>query len=397
MTWPRQSALVGVGESALGKVPNRSSHSLQAEAALAALADAGLTKDDVDGLITMPSYTERRNRHALSLAQYLGLSSDRVRWVSSTMHGSVAASGVAVHEACMAVAAGVCDCVLVVSGDNLLSPGSDAALTLLSDLRDGEFETPYGTFIAATFALTASRYMVDCDVTEEDLARVAVALRERANDHPNAQLRDKIITVEDVLASPVVSSPLRRLNCAIVSDGGCAVVVKALDRLDPGPDRIVVAAGETAYGPPGGQISDDLGQVESRYSIREGAKAASERALGVAGVSLDDVDILMTYDPFSFVPLLFFEGLGYCKPGEGGHLVREGFLDDGPGRNWNLHGGLHAYCHPGNAGGLFMFIEAVRQLRGAPLGRPATGRKVCLIQGYGANKGVFPSTVLTRG
>ena len=108
------------------------------------------------------------------------------------------------------------------------------------------------------------------------------------------------------------------------------------------------------------------------------------------------MQILQTYDPFSFVPLLFFEGLGYCGTGEGGQLVRDGFLTDGPGKYWNTHGGLMAYCHPGNAGGMFMILEAVRQLRGEAEYNQADEPEVALIQGYGANKGVLPATVLTR-
>jgi acetyl-CoA acetyltransferase len=396
MSWAQPSAIVGAGESALGHVPGRSCQSLQAEAMLAALANAGISKDEVDGLVAQPSLVSPVIRHAVNLAQYVGLSSDRVQWLQSSGHGSVAASGGALHEACMAIAAGVCETVVVVSGDNLLSAGRSAGISMLANMRDGEFESPYGTFIAATWAMTATRYMHDYDVAETDLARVAVALRERAADHPRAQMR-KPMTVEDVLASPVVSSPLRRLNCAIVSDGACAVVVESLARARGRRRHVPVLSGETAYGMPGGRVTDDMGQVGNPYSARTGTRESSRRALVAADVTLADIDLLCTYDPFSHVPLLFFEGLGYCDEGDGGQLVRDGFLDHGVGATFNLHGGLHSYCHPGNAGGLFMTVEAFRQLAGEPLGRAADSPSLGLVHGYGANKGVFTTTVLAKG
>ncbi len=396
MSWSKPSAIVGVGESALGLVPGRSWQSLQGEAVINALANAGIDKDEVDGLIIQPSLVKHVVRPAINLAQYVGLSSDRVRWLQSSGHGSVAASGGALHEACMAVAAGVCETVVVSSGDNLLSPGRTAGITLLANLRDGEFENPYGTFIAATWAMTATRYMADYDVTEEDLARVAVALRDRAVDHPNAQMRTPM-TIEDVLNSPVVSTPLRRLNCAIVSDGACAVVVESVEKARSRRRHAPILSGEIAYGMPGGHVTDDMGQVGNPYSPRIGTRASSQRALASAGITLEDIDLLFTYDPFSHVPMLFFEGLGFCGDGEGGQLVRDGFLDKGVGATFNLHGGLHSYCHPGNAGGMFMTIEAFRQLVGEPLGRAADNPTLGLIHGYGANKGVFATTILAKG
>jgi acetyl-CoA acetyltransferase len=396
MSWAQPSAIVGAGESALGHVPGRSAISLQAEAVIAGLANAGISKEEVDGLVAMPSLVSPLNRPAVNLAQYVGLSSDRVRWLQSSGHGSLASSGGVVHEACMAIAAGVCETVVVVSGDNLLSPGRTAGISLLANLRDGEFENPDGTFIAATWAMTAARYMHDYDVTEADLALVAGALRDRAADHPRAQMR-KPITVDDVLGSPVVSAPLHRLNCAIVSDGACAVVVESLAKARGRRRHVRVLSGEIAYGLPGGRVTDDMGQVGDPYSPRRGTRESSRRALGAAGVSLADIDLLCTYDPFSHVPLLFLEGLGYCGEGEGGQLIRDGFLDHGVGATFNLHGGLHSYCHPGNAGGLFMIVEAFRQLAGEPLGRAANSPSLGLVHGYGGNKGVFTTSVLAKG
>ena len=355
MSLKSRGVIVGIGESALGVVSGRSSHSLGAEATLAALNDAGLTKDDVDGLITMPSYTEPRTRHALNFAQYLGLRTDRVKWVSSSMHGSTVSSGVGIHEACMAVASGVCECVLFVAADNLFSAGAsnDDAIKLMANNRDPEFENPYGTIVAGTFALIAQRYMRDFDITEEDLAQVSVALRRRANHQPKAQMRDRPLTVADVLASPMIASPLRRLNCSLVSDGGGAVVVTTRERARDLRQRpVVVAAQECCYDEPGGFVTDDLGQLPHLDTIRTGTAASSRSTLGEAGLQISDVDVLATYDPFSFFPLMVFEGLGYCGVGEAGALIRQGFLESGRGRYWNTHGGLMKLLPPWNSGWL---------------------------------------------
>jgi acetyl-CoA acetyltransferase len=316
------------------------------------------------------------------------------------MHGSTVSSGVGIHEAAMAIAGGACETVLVVTGDNLLSgmsaPGRSAGVTLLAENRDPEFENPYGTLIVGTFGLIAQRYMNEYDVTEGDLALVSVAARERANNNPRAQMRDIKITVQDVLDSPMIASPLRRLNCAIVSDGGCAVVVTTPERARDLQNRAVeISEAYTMYGVPGGRVTDNLGQLPTLSTIRDGTKASSQRTLQRAGLVLQDIDVIQTYDPFSFVPLMILEGIGFCEAGEGGHLVRSGFFDSGVGRHWNTHGGLMAYCHPGNAGGMFMVLEAVRQLRREADYNQAVDPEVALIQGYGANKGTFPSTILT--
>ena len=147
------------------------------------------------------------------------------------------------------------------------------------------------------------------------------------------------------------------------------------------------------YGTPGGRVTDNLGQLPSLSTIRDETRASALRTLGRAGLSLNDIDVLETYDPFSFVPLMIFEGLGYCDAGEGGQLVRSGFFNVGIGRHWNTHGGLMAYCHPGNAGGMFMILEAVRQLRGVAEFNQAENAEVA--PSRDTARRTFPSTILT--
>jgi acetyl-CoA acetyltransferase len=394
---PKACSIVGIGESELGVVPNRTALSLQAEAAIHAIQDAGISKESIDGLVVANSFMEPRVRHANNFAQYLGLSADSLNYITTTTLGSTSSAGLGIHEACMIVMSGVCDRVLVVNGDALRSSsGSDAGITVLGENRDGEFENPYGTFLPATLGFVGARYMHDYDITEEDLAIVSVAARERANHQPKAQLRDKRITIADVLDSPVVAGPIRRLNCAIVSDGACAAVVTRTELAGDSPKPPVgVAAGKTIYGMPGGQVIDDIGQLPDLYTTRRGVRYTSTWARERAQVEVSDIDVIMTYDAFSFLPLMTLEGIGYCGEGEAGELVRDGFFDHGPGRYWNTHGGLMAYCHPGNAGGMFMTIESVRQLRGEAVYNQCENAEVALIQGYGANHGNFVSTILT--
>lgn len=401
MTATRKStgvAIIGVGESDLGIVPGRSSHSLYAQAINEAIGDARLKKSDIDGLITLDSYVTKRTRHAMSVAQYVGLRSESMRFISTSMHGSMSSSGIILQEAMMAIRSGVCNYVVVAGGDNFASMGRAQAITRMSENRDGEFESPFGTFIVGTFAMIARRYMADFGATEDDFAEVAVAQRSWANLHPKAQMRGVKITKADVLASPMIATPFRRLNAPIISDGGNAMVLTSVERAKEYGDRAVtLLASEGQYGTGRGHVSDDLGQLESLYSLREGSALATHRALANAGVSAKDFDVYFSYDPFSIVTLLYLEALGVCGVGEAADFIKGGTLAPGGTFPWNTHGGLHSYCHPGTNGGMYHLIEAVRQLRGDAELRQVVGAKLALMQGYGANKGGFNASVLLRG
>ena len=391
-------AIIGVGESDLGVVPERSSHSLYAQAINEAIADAKLEKSDVDGLITLDSYVTKRTRHAMSVAQYVGMRSESMRFISTSMHGSMASSGIVLQEAMMAIRSGVCNYVVVAGGDNFASMGRAQAITRLSENRDGEFESPFGTFIVGTFALIARRYMADYGATEEDFAEVAVAQRSWANLHPKAQMRAVKITKADVLKSPMIATPFRRLNAPLISDGGNAMVLTSIERArEYGNRAVTLVASEGQYGTGRGIVSDDLGQLESLYSLREGSTIATHRALAKAGVTARDFDVYFSYDPFAIVTMLYLEALGVCGVGEGAQFVRGGTLAPGGSFPWNTHGGLHSYCHPGVNGGMYHLIEAVRQLRGEAGARQVASAGLALMQGYGANKGGFNASILRRG
>ncbi len=364
-----------MGESDLGVVPDRSSHALYAQAINAAIADAGLAKSQIDGLITLDSYTAKRTRHAISIAQYTGFRSESMRWISTSMHGSHASSGVSLLEAAMAIRAGLCDYVVVAGGDNLYSWGRTAGITKLAENREPEFETPFGPLIVACYALVAQRYMHDYGATEEDFAEIAVASRAWANLHPSAHMHGKPLSIADVLASPMIASPFRRFNSPLISDGGSALVLTSADRArDHGDRAVTLLSSERSYGSGVSIVPDDMGQLPTYYTLRDGAEVVAKRALENAGVSLSDIDVFFHYDSFPIVTMMFLEAIGLCGFGEAGAFVRGGTLAPGGRVPWTTHGGLHSYCHPGVNGGAYHLIEMV-PVAGGGWGPPGQGRR----------------------
>ena len=391
-------AIIGVGESDVGKSLGRTSHSLYSQAIHEAIADAGLKKSQIDGLITINTNADPRTRHGISVAQYVGLHSGSMKWIGTGKHGSIHASGGSLMEGIMAIRSGMCDYVVVSGGDTEGTAGRDASLTAKAERRDPEFEAPFGTLVVACFALVARLYMNDYGATEEDLAAASVAARAWANLNPKAQMHRVKITAEDVMNSPMIASPLRRLHCSLVSDGANAVVLTSVDRAREYGDRAVtLMASEVIYGSGKGIVTDDLGQLESLYSIRDGSTIVTQRALAKTGMKPEDFDVLFCYDSFAFMPFLFVEALGLCGIGEGAAFIREGRTKPGGASPMNTHGGMLSYCHPGQPAGSFHFIEAVRQLRGEAGARQVANARTAIMQGYGANKGSALATILQRG
>ena len=391
------AVIVGIGESDLGAVPGKSSHALHTQAMNAALKDAGIEKLDVDGLITCDSYTTKRTRHAINLAQYAGFRSESMRYIQTDMHGSTAASGGSLHTAAMLVKAGICKYVVAVGGDNWHSERA-RMMVRIAENRDGEFENPYGTFIPACFGMIANRYMHDYGATEDDFAEVAVAQRSWANLTPNGHMRDIVITKEDVLGSPMIATPFRRLNCALLSDGAAAFVVTTPERArEFGNRAVTIMAGEQVYGSGRGIVSDDIGQLESLYTIRDASRISINSVYRKTGLGVSDMDLFYSYDPFSFMTMMYFEAFGLCDDGEAAALIRDKGIGPGGMIPWNTHGGLHSYCHSGVGGGMFHQIEAVRQLRGEAGRRQIKDAETAIMIGEGANWGTFPATIFARG
>lgn len=363
-------AIVGVGESELGKIPDADGAGLRLQAAARALADAGLDIEDIDGLFT----TGGNGFQATDLAEKLGI---RPSLVDSTLLGGASFVSYLLRAA-MAIKCGLCASVLVVYGES-----SWANSRRKGGLYGGqhalvpervEFEDISGNFLIASYAMATRRHMFEFGTTAEQLATVAVVEREHAARNPMALLRDPI-TVEDVLSSRLVADPLHLLECCPVTDGGGAYVVTSSTRAHDLPKRPVFFLG-------GGEAMSHniISQMPSLTT--SSAVESGRRAMKMAAITPQDVDVAEIYDAFTYLPILFLEDLGFCKKGEGGPFVESGATRLGGQLPVNTHGGALSYTQPGMHG-VFLVIEAVRQLRGMAEGRQVPDASVALVHGNG--------------
>jgi acetyl-CoA C-acetyltransferase len=340
--------IAGAYEHPLREIPDRSTSQIHAEVAVGALADAGLSVADVDGYFCDAS----AGFGPLSMADYLGL---RCTHVDSTETGG---SSYVVHvgHAAEAIAAGKCHVALITLAGRPRSAAMRRAMAA-DPTPDSVFEGLWGMSGAVTgYALAARRHMYEYGTTSEQMAEVKVAASVHAQHNPNAFLR-KVTTVEQVLDSPVISSPLHRDDCCVVTDGGGAVVVvspevaRDLDRTTVK----ILGHGETVK-------HADNGRLDLTYT---GAVVSGPRAFEEAGVSRADIDYVSIYDSFTITVIETLEDLGFCEKGQGGRFVLDGTLQAPHGRlPFNTDGGGLCNNHPTNRGGMTKIIEAVRQLRG---------------------------------
>ena len=353
--------IAGIFEHPTRLATDKSVAQLHAEVAAGALADAGLDKNDIDGYFCAG---DAPGIGPLSMVEYLGL---RVRHADSTDIGG--SSPIAhVAYAAQAIAAGKCNVALITTaGRPRAAAEAPGTLTENPDYPENGFELPYRPLLAAGYALCARRHMHEFGTTSEQLAWIKVAASRHAQHNPNAMLR-KPVTVEDVLASPMVADPLHRLDCCIMSDGGGAIIVtrgevaKILGR----PRVRVRGSGESIKYQLGSHIN-----LTTTAGVKSGHMAYEE-----AGVTPADIKYLSTYDSFTITVLLALEDLGFCAKGEGGRFVEDGKLVSGVGRlPVNTDGGGLCNNHPAHRGGMTKVIEATRQLRGEA--HPAVQVKNC--------------------
>ncbi|TPG49927.1 thiolase domain-containing protein [Roseomonas nepalensis] len=347
------ACIAGAYEHPTRKAENKSTAQLHAEVAIGALRDAGLTRADVDGYFCAG---DAPGMGPLSMADYLGL--NRLRHVDST---DIGGSSYLLHvaHAAEAIALGRCDVALITLAGRPRSEGvaTGTAPRAGSPAQpDVQFEYPYGAAVANLYAMCAMRHRHEFGTTAEQLAWIKVAASHHAQHNEHAMLR-KVVTVEEVVNSPLVADPLHRLDCCVISDGGGALVVTRPE-IARGLKRPVVTlrgAGEAVKHQMGGQL--DLTYTGARFS---GARAFEE-----AGVTPADIKYASIYDSFTITVLLQLEDLGFCEKGQGGRFVADGNLISGVGRlPFNTDGGGLCNNHPANRGGMTKVIEAVRQLRG---------------------------------
>jgi acetyl-CoA C-acetyltransferase len=352
MTIKGKAYIAGVYEHPTRKADDKSLAQLHAESALGALQDAGLTKDDVDAYYCAG---DAPGLGPLSLADYMNL---KLRHFDTTETGG---SSYIVHvgHAAQAIALGKCQVALITLAGRPRAEGmatGTAPRNPGSGPPDVGFEYPFGPTVVNQYAMCAQRHMHEFGTTAEQLAWIKVAASHHAQHNPHALLRD-VVTVEEVVNSPIIASPLHRLDCCVITDGGGAIIVVAPEvarRLNR-PRVKVLGAGEAVKHQMGGR-------VDLTYS---GAAQSGPIAFAEAGVKPSDIQYVSIYDSFTITVLMQLEDLGFAAKGQGGKLVADGNLISGTGKlPFNTDGGGLCNNHPANRGGLTKVVEAVRQLRG---------------------------------
>ena len=355
--------IVGIYEHPTRKAEDKSLAQLHAESAKGALEDAGLTRADVDGYFCAG---DAPGLGPLSMTDYLGL---KLRHMDSTDSGG---SSYIIHvgHAAEAIAAGKCSVALITLAGRPRSEGQATGTAPRAGggtAPDAQFENPYGPATANMYAMCAMRHMYQYGTTSEQLAWIKVAASHHAQHNPYAMLRN-VVTVEDVVNSPVIADPLHRLDCCVISDGGGAIIVASPEvaRSLKRPKVKIIGAGEA----PKHQMG---GHVDLTYS---GAVWSGPAAFAEAEVKPSDIKYASIYDSFTITVLMQIEDLGFCEKGEGGRFVADGNLISGTGKlPFNTDGGGLCNNHPANRGGLTKVVEAVRQLRGEA--HPAVQVKNC--------------------
>jgi acetyl-CoA acetyltransferase len=369
-------AIAGVHEHPTRWAPDKSDYQIMGESARGALEDCGLSLDNVDGLFA--AGLGMGVMGVVTLAEYLNL---KPRYLDGTNIGG--SSFVAhVNHAAAAIHAGLCEVALILYG----STAASQAMAIGTGGRGGQdahasFVSPYGLTTVGSYALVAQRHMHEYGTRPEQLAEIAVTMRKHASLNPAAKMRNEI-TIDDVLESRVISEPLHLLDCCIISDGGGAVVVTSAERARDlvKPVVLVRGCGEAV-------CHQEIGAPDL---LTIAARQSSEQAFRMAGLTHDDVDMATIYDSFTITLLVTLESLGFCKPGEGGAFIEGGRIGLGGALPVNPDGGGLSSNHPGMRG-IFLVIEATRQLRGECAGRQVEGARVGLVHGTGGTLGVAHS------
>lgn len=373
-----QIAIAGIADVVSREVQSPDPLDLMADVAEEALVDAGLSRSEVDGLFTA---TAQVPLAALRLAESLRITP---RYLDGTVHGGTSSLS-HVHHAVGAIRAGLCEVALVVFGSTqrseLKRTGHRPAVAV-----PPRMEEPYGPmYPLSSYALMAQRHMGVYGTTRDQLAEVAVAASQWAALNPRA-FRQQPLTRDDVVAAPMVSSPLRTLDCCLITDGGGALVVTTSDRVARAGRQAVVVAGSA-------EATTHYGVSAMQDLTETGASISGTTAFEAAGLAPADIDVAEVYDAFTINTIMLLEDLGFCGKGEGGHLVSEGRIGPGGVLPVNTSGGGLSYCHPGMFG-VFTVIEAVRQLRQECGERQVVGAKHALAHGVGGTMSSHATLVL---
>jgi acetyl-CoA acetyltransferase len=367
------SFITGVGLTSFGRHEGSSSLDLMSQAAELAVADAGLKRADIDGILCGYSTVSPHIMLATVFAEHFGIRPAYAHAVQVGGTTGLAMTMLAHHL----VEAGVVRHVLVVGGENRLTGQSrDASILALAQVGHPDCEVPLGPTIPAYYGLVASRYMHEYGVTQEDLAEFAVLMRAHALTHPGAQFHDAI-TVADVMESKPVALPLKLLDCCPVSDGGAAFVVSR--------ER----TGE--MGVRGCAQAHTHQHVTAMPALSElGAEISIAQAKAISGVEISDVRYAAVYDSFTITLAMLLEDLGLAKRGEAAARVRSGHFNRDGAMPLNTHGGLLSYGHCGVGGAMAHLVETHLQMTGRAGNRQVRDASIALLHGDG---GVLSSHV----
>jgi acetyl-CoA acetyltransferase len=370
------SYISGVGLTPFGRLEGRTTLDLMSEAATAAIADAGLERREIDGVLCGYSTTMPHLMLATVFAEHFGL---QPRYAHAIQVGG--ATGLAMAMlAHHLVKSGIARHVLVVAGENRLTGQSrDAALQTLAQVGHPVYEVPLGPTIPAYYGLLASRYMREYGISEADLAELAVLMRAHAALHPGAQFRDPI-TVADVMASRPIAAPLKILDCCPVSDGGAAFVVSRTRTGEVGVRIIGCGQAHQFQHVTAAPSLTEFGAAEALARARKDAK----------GVSVTDVRYAAIYDSFTITLAILLEELGLAACGKAAELARSGYFGRDGEMPLNTHGGLLSYGHCGAGGAIAHLVEMHLQMTGRAGDRQVRDASLALLHGDG---GVLSSHV----
>jgi acetyl-CoA C-acetyltransferase len=371
--FPASAAIAGVYEHPSRFSPNKTEFQIMAECAKGALDDAGLTRSDVDGLFGASMSMGLMG--IVDLAEYLDLRPD---YMDGTNIGGSSFVAHVTHAAA-AIHAGLCEVALILYGSTAASNSMAIGTGGSGGSRnpDTAFSSPYGMTTVGSYAMYANLHMNTYGTTSEQLAEIAVTMRRHASLNPHAKMRSPIST-EDVLGSRMISRPLHLLDCCIISDGGGAIVLTSAERARdlPKPPVRILGCGEAVQ-------HQGVGRSDL---LTIAAKQSGQNAFNMAQVQRSDIDFAMIYDSFTITVLATLENLGFCEPGEGGNFVSQGGISLDGILPVNPDGGGLSSNHPGMRG-IFLVIEAVKQLRQECGERQVSNPEIALAHGTGGTIG----------
>ncbi len=377
----REVAVIGIGMTKFGELWDKSFRDLVAEAGVKAIMDAGIEGKDIDAMYIggMSSGGFVEQEHVAPLAiEVAGLEDFHIP--ATRVEGACASGGLAMRQGYIAVASGIHDIVLVGGAEKMTDVVGTEATNVLASAADREWEAFFGMTFPGLYALMARYHMHKYGTTQEQLASVAVKNHYNGSMNPNAQFNRKI-SIEDVLASPMVADPLHLLDCSPITDGAAAAILAPLDIAKKYTDKIVKILAST-------QASDTISlHNRKRFDALPAAIHAARQAYKMAGVEPKDIDVAEVHDCFTIAEIMAIEDLGFFEKGKGGKATEEGLTAIDGQIPINTSGGLKAKGHPVGATGIAQINEIVMQLRGEAGKRQVKDAEIGLTHNVGGSGG----------